>query len=50
MQTHDTRHDPIDYIAIEQQARQMRAQALADGFSALRRWLSRRPAPHGRTA
>ena len=49
MQT-NRKSDPIDYIAIEQQARQMRAQALAEGFASFRRWLTGRPAPHGRTA
>jgi hypothetical protein len=41
---------PIDYIAIEQKARQLRAKALADGVASLRKWLTRRAAPQGRTA
>ncbi len=43
---------PIDYIAIEQQARALRARALADGVRAIGRFLARRPAPTpaGRTA
>lgn len=45
-----TQHGQLDYIAIEQRARQMRAEALAQGFSALRRWLTGRSAPDGRTA
>ncbi|WP_199533352.1 RSP_7527 family protein [Rhodovulum sp. 12E13] len=45
-----TKDGQLDYIAIEQRARQMRAEALAEGFSALRRWLSGRPATEGRTA
>ncbi len=45
-----TQHGQFDYIAIEQRARQMRAEALAQGFSALRRWLTGRSAPDGRTA
>lgn len=41
---------PIDHIAIEQQARAARARAFAEGMRALGRWLTRRPAPEGRTA
>ncbi len=50
MHTQDGHHQPIDYVAIEQQARQMRAEALAHGFASLRRWLTGRAAPQGRTA
>jgi hypothetical protein len=47
---HDYRVPPIDYIAIEQQARAARARAFAEGMKSFGRWLSRRPAPQGRTA
>jgi hypothetical protein len=40
---------PIDYMAVEAEARRLRAEALAGGVAAFWRWMTRR-APQGRTA
>jgi len=46
----NTPHAPVDIIALEREARRLRAETFGRGFSALGRWLRAHLLPHGRTA